>query len=102
MYSQIEGVSMDSPFGPILANSFVRFQERHLFERFFKPFIYLRYVNETFISFRSPNDALLFFNKLNELNSSLTFTMEEENNNKLPFLDVLVERCDSSFLTLEN
>ena len=25
--------------------------------------------------------------------------MEEENNNKLPFLDVLVERCDSSFLT---
>ena len=25
--------------------------------------------------------------------------MEEENNNKLPFLDVLVERCDFSFLT---
>ena len=91
---------MDSPLGPILANIFVRFEERHLFERFSKPFIYLRYVDNTFSSFRSPNDALLFFNKLNELNTSLTFTMEEENNNKLPFLEVLVERCGSSFLTL--
>ena len=28
--------------------------------------------------------------------------MEEENNGQLPFLDVLVERCDFSFLTLVN
>ena len=99
MYRQIEGVSMGSPLGPILANIFVGFQERHLFERFSKPFIYLRYVDDTFVSFRSRNDALLFFDKLNELHSFLTFTMEEENNNKLSFLHVLVERCDSSFLT---
>ena len=68
-------------------------------KKFPKPFIYLHYVDDTFVSFRSSNDALLFFDKLNELHSSLTFTMEEENNNKQPFLDVLVERCDSSFLT---
>ena len=98
-YRQIEGVSMGSPLGPILANIFVGFQERHLFKRFPKPLIYLRFVDDNFVSFRSPNDTLLFFNILNELHSSLTFTMEEENNNKLPFLDVLVERCDSSFLT---
>ena len=100
MYRQIEGVSMGSPLGLILDNIFVGFQERHLFERFPKPFIYLRYVDDTFVSFRSRNDVLLFFDKLNELQSSLSFTMEEENNNKLSFLDVLVERCDSSFLIL--
>ena len=33
MYCQIEGISMGSPLGPILANIFVGFQERHLFER---------------------------------------------------------------------
>ena len=88
---------MGSPLGPILANIFVGFQERLLFEKFLKPFIYLRYVDDTFVSFRSRNDAMLFFDKLNELHSSLSLTMEEENNNKLPFLDVLVERCD--FLT---
>ena len=90
IYHQIEGVSMDI---------FVGFQERFLFEKFPKPFIYLCYVEDTFVSFRSRNDVLLFFDKLNKLHSSLSVTMEEENNNKLPFLDVLVEIYDSSFLT---
>ena len=99
MYHQIEGVSMGSPLGPILANIFVVFQERRLFDRFPNPSIYLRYVDDTFVSFRSCSDALSFFDKLNQLHSSLTFTIEEENNGQLPFLDVLVERRDSSFLT---
>ena len=36
---------------------------------------------------------------MNRLHSSLSFTMEEESNGQLPFLDVLVERGGSSFLT---
>ena len=98
MYHQIEGVSLGSPLDPILVNIFVGFQERHLFERFPKPFSYLRYVDDTFVSVRLRNDALLFFDILNELHS-LRFTMEGENDNKLPFLDVLIDRCDSSLLT---
>ena len=57
------------------------------------------YIDDTFVSFSSRNDALLFFHKLNDLHPSLSFTMEKENNNKLPFLDVLVEKCEFSFLT---
>ena len=67
MYRQIEGVSMGSPLGPILANIFVGFQERRLFDTFPQPFIYLRYVDDTFVSFRSRNDALAFFDILNQL-----------------------------------
>ena len=37
MYRQIEGVSIGSPFGPILADIFVGFQERHLFQGFLSP-----------------------------------------------------------------
>ena len=85
MFRQIEGVSMGSPLGPILANIFVGFHERHLFDKFPKPFTYLWYVK--------------FFDTLNRLHSSLSFTMEEESNGQLPFLDVLVERGDWSFLT---
>ena len=99
MYRQIEGVSMGSPLGRILSNIFVGFHEILLFEKFPKLFIYLRYVDDTFVTFSSRNDILLFFHKLNELHPSLSFTMEEEKNNKLPFLDMLVERCEFSFPT---
>ena len=47
----------------------------------------------------SRSDALVFFDTLNQLHFSLSFTIEEENNGQLLFLDVLVERSDSSFLT---
>ena len=70
-----------------------------MFEQFPNPFIYLRYVDDTFVSFSSRNEALKFFHKLNDLHPSLSFTMEEENDNKLPFLDVLVERDELVFLT---
>ena len=99
MYHQIDDISMGSPLGSILENIFVGFHERLLFEKFPKPFIYLRYIDNTFVSFSSRNKALMSFHKLNDLHLSLSFTMEEENSNKLPFLDVLVERGESSFLT---
>ena len=98
IYRQIDGISMGSRLGPILANVFVGFHERLLFEKFPKPFFYLRYVDDTFLTFSSRNDALSFFHKLNDLHPSLSFTMEEEKSNKLPFLDVPVERCEFSFL----
>ena len=98
-YRQTEGVSMGSPLGPIQANIFVGFLERRLFDRFPKPFIYLRYEDDTFVSFRSRNDDLVFVDILNQLHPSLTFAIEEENKGQLPFLDVLVERCNFSFLT---
>ena len=62
-----------------------------------KPFTYLRYVNDIFVNFSSRNETLKFFHMLNDLHPSLSFTMEEENNKKLPFLDVLVERGESVF-----
>ena len=36
---------------------------------------------------------------LNGMHPSLTFTMEEENDNRLPYLDVMVIRSGTSFLT---
>ena len=96
MYRQIDGISMGSPLGPILANIFVGFHERLLFKMFPKPFIYLRYVDDTFVCSR--NETFKFFHRLNDLHPSLSFTLQEENN-KLPFLDVLVERGESVFLT---
>ena len=54
---QIKGIRMGSPLGPILTNIFVGFHERRLFDRFTRPFIYLRYMDDTFVSFKSRSDA---------------------------------------------
>ena len=99
MYRQVVSISMGSPLGSILANIFVGFYEKLLFDRFPKPYIYLHYVDDTFACFNSRNEALSFFLCLNDLHPSLTFTMDEEKDNKLPFLDALVERCSFAFIT---
>ena len=67
MYRQIDGIWMGSPLGSILANLFVGFYEKLVFDRFPKPYIYLHYVNDIFAGFSSHNEALSFFRQLNDL-----------------------------------
>ena len=69
MYRHGDGISMISPLGPILANIFVGFYEKLLFDRFPKPCIYLRY-EDTFACFSSRNKTLSFFHCLNDLHPS--------------------------------
>ena len=40
-----------------------------------------------------------FLKRLNGLHPALQFTFEKEENNSLPFLDVLVEKSGAGFLT---
>ena len=99
IYRQIDGVAMGSPLGPILANIFVGYLEKKLFSNSLKPEVYVRYVDDIFVLFREQGDHLTFLDSLNILHPSLSFTCECEINNKLAFLDVLVERESSSFTT---
>ena len=99
MYHQVDGDSMGSPLGPILANIFVGFYENVLSERFPKPKMYLRYVDNTFACFSSRNEALSVFHCLNDLYTSVTFILDGEKDNKLPFLDLLVELSSFGFVT---
>ena len=99
MYRQVDEISIGFPLGPILPNIFVGFNEKQLFEKFTKPYIYLRFMDDTFACFSSCNEASSFFQRLNDLHPSLTFTMDEEKDNQLPFLDVLFERRSFTFVT---
>ena len=99
MYKQLDGVAMGSPLGPALANIFVGFHESRLFDNTVKPGVYFRFVDDTFAIFGSELDCDHFKGKLNLLHPALKFTVEKEHNNSLSFLDVLVEKDGTGFLT---
>ena len=65
----------------------------------FKPKLYRRYVDDTFLLFSDPSHIPLFLNYLNSQHTNISFTYEKETNNSLNFLDVLVERKDNAFFT---
>ena len=89
---------MGSVLGPIFSNFYMSDLENRIFNSTKKPPIYLRYVD----------DILIFTNNINEINilqdtfqnnSVLNFTYELNKNNKISFLDVLIDANNNNNFT---
>ena len=64
------------------------------------PNVWFRYVDDTFTLFRNKETAIKFLHYLNSRHDDIQFTIEFENNQQIPFLDVLVKRLqNNSFST---
>ena len=105
-YKQIDGCAMGSPLAPILADIFMN----HLLEpkivrgehdflnitfinepsRPFNLHVFVRYVDDTLAVFDSEEEADRFLTYLNNLHSSIQFTIDKESHDKLPLLDLLL------------
>ena len=76
-YDQVDGVAMGSPLGPLLANIFLSFHEIKSLEDcpvHFKPFNYRRYVDDSFVVFRSCDHIIPFLEYLNSKHPNIKFT----------------------------
>ena len=88
LYEQTDGVAMESPLGPLLANVFMCSIEDKLDQDGKFPSYYRRYGDVTFTIMPDIAWAEIFLDTLNRWHSSATFTMEVERNASLPFIGV--------------
>ena len=102
-YKQHDGVAMGSPIGPTLSNVFLCYHEKIWLQNClseFKPVIYRRYVDDTFLLFRSKHHIEKFRNHLNRQHKNIKFiSSETENENSISFLDTKITRDNNKFMT---
>ena len=83
---------MGSPLGPLMANAFMCKIEKQLETENKLPIFYKCYVDDTLSAMPDPEAASEFLTTLNESHPSIDFTMEVEENGRLPFLGMNVIR----------
>jgi len=89
---------MGSPLSPIVANIFMEYLEQKALRSFpYTPKEWKRFVDDIFAKWSHGKEKLdLFLNHLNSLSDHIKFTIEIENNNQLPFLNILLTKKDGS------
>ena len=100
-YKQHGGVAIGSPLRPTLANVFICYEKIWLQNcpSKFKPVIYRRYVDDTFLLFRLKHHIEKFRNYFNRQQKSIRFTSETENENSMPLLDIKISKDNNKFIT---
>jgi hypothetical protein len=100
-YDQTDGVAMGSPLGPLFASIFMSDFERKHMESLKNLGLrkWLRYVDDVFASFSNKEQAETVLNHLNVLHNNIKFTIEHEENGKLPILDTTIERRVGKYIT---
>ena len=102
LYKQVNGLAMGQPVAPTLANIFLCFYEEKWLNEcppHFKPILYKRYIDDTFLLFQENNHVDLFLSYLNTRHKCIKFTKEVEENGVLNFLDVEISKNNNEFTT---
>jgi hypothetical protein len=94
LYKQIDGVSMGSRLGPIIANIFMHnFEMKHM-DNLIKLGVkfWSRFVDDVFVIIKKGSEVEKILDFLNSQHNKLKFTMEMEINKQINFLDIKVKR----------
>ena len=93
LYEQLDGVSMGSSLGPVLANIIMTELENVLIKDLLDTgtiAFYARYVDDTLVLVK-PNDVQKVLNKLNSFHKNLKFTVDTFPDDIVHFLDIKID-----------
>ena len=94
IYIQIDGVAMGSPLGPLLANIFmISLEEKVLPKVSSYLCFWKRYVDDIY-TYVVPEMIDFILKELKSYHPNIKFTYELEEDNKIVFLDVLINRIN--------
>ena len=97
-YVQKFGMAMGNPLSPVLSNLYMEFFETKFLPNILpRGVLWFRYVDDIFCIWPLIENVNNFLVNLNTLVPSIKFTIEEETDLCLPFLDVKIFRTDSGF-----
>jgi hypothetical protein len=92
-YEQQFGTAMGNSLSPFVANMFMANLEHKIQNEPWFPRIWYRYVDDIFVVVKR-DEVDYVLQKINAIYSSINFTVETEEDNSLPFLDVKLTRCE--------
>ncbi|XP_066930298.1 uncharacterized protein [Clytia hemisphaerica] len=97
LFEQIDGVSMGSSLGPVLANIIMtQFEIKIVNELIEKNYIkhYMRFVDDTLLLIK-PNDIPYILNKFNSFDKNLQFTVDTFDDKNVHFLDIKINGTET-------
>ena len=102
LYKQINGVDIGSPLVLNLANVLLVCHEKNWVEHCsveYRPLYYRRYVDDIFVLFNSAEHLKRFYSYLNSRHLNISLIVENEKDNRMPFLDINIIREKDKFTT---
>ena len=98
-YEQITGLAMGSPLSPVLAQLYMEVLENDHYKKILGPnVIFYRYVDDYVLLVPRRMNLQVMLVKLNAVDPAIQLTLEEEENGRLPVLDILFIRENNTLL----
>jgi len=99
LYKQLSGLPMGSPVSVVLSEITMQYIEQKIQnEAPFRPLFWYRYVDDCITSLEATKHEE-FLEYLNSINTNIQFTLELQQENKIPFLDIELQIKDDRKLS---
>jgi hypothetical protein len=99
-YEQQRGLAMGSPLSPILADLYMKKMEREIMDKGKEKIkFWKRYVDDVFAIIHGNGDSEEILHQANNISLTVKFSVEQEKDDSLPFLDIVITRRENHLET---